>query len=556
VVHSLGFVLLAIVAQGDSQAVVRWAQRAQADFESARRARLPSVEAQPASRCDPLLGAELIGRFCYWDDGSASNPPPEPSSIGALRQRLLQVLDSAAAMVPGDEWIAGQRVRYLVEDGRAAAALTAARDCRSTAWWCESLAGFALHAAGESHAADSAFTAALGDMPRDERCRWNDLSTLLADGRLRRGYRKQTCEERGSLEVRLWWLAQPLFSRPGNDRRVEHYARHTMARMLEHARSPFGLATGDDLRELIVRYGWPVAWEQERPRPAEMDRQVVGHDRQPTYHFVPEETGIAAASTLDPERSRELYAPTYAKAFTILEPEIAAFRRGDSTLVVAAYDVSQDTLFRSRPLAAALVLARGETDSMVVERRAAAGPSGVLIAMAPWVARLASLEITDEPRAAGRARVALAARDPDSPVFALSDLLFFKPPDSLPGDLPAVLPYVQAAATVPRGTRLGLYWEVYGLPVGEPVAISVSVQPRQKGLFRRVAESVGLATTSPPLELRWQERMREAGGLAARALEVDVSTLPPGRYRITVFVAPTGREPASATRELHVVASW
>lgn len=553
--HSLVFALLAMVAQGDSQAVVRWAQRAQADFELSRRARLPSVEAQPASRCDPLLGAELIGRFCYWDDGSASNPPPEPSSIGTLRHRLLQVLDSAAAMLPGDEWIAGQRVRYLAEDGQTAAALSAARDCRSTAWWCESLAGFALHAAGESHAADSAFSAALGDMPRDERCRWNDLSSLLADGRLRRGYRKQTCEEREELEARLWWLAQPLLSRPGNDRRVEHYARHTLARMLEHARSPFGLATGDDLRELIVRYGWPVAWEQERPRPGEMDRQVVGHDRQPTYHFLPDETGVVAPSTLDPERSRELYAPTYAKAFTILEPEIAAFRRGDSTLVVAAYDVAQDTLFRSRPLAAALVLARGEHDSLVVEQRGVAGPSGVLIATAPWGARLASLEIIDEPRAAGRGRVALAARDPDSTRVALSDLLFFEPPDSLPGDLAAVLPYVHTATTVPRGRRLGLYWEVYGLQSGEPAAISVSVQQRGKGLLRRAAESVGLATTSPPLQLEWHERMREPAGLAARSLEVDVSTLRPGRYRITVSVAPTGRKRASASRELHIVRS-
>jgi len=261
------------------------------------------------------------------------------------------------------------------------------------------------------------------------------------------------------------------------------------------------------------------------------------------------------ANFYDPERSRELYAPTYAKAFTILEPEIAAFRRGDSTLVVAAYDVAQDTLFRSRPLAAALVLARGEHDSLVVEQRGVAGPSGVLIATAPWGARLASLEIIDEPRAAGRGRVALAARDPDSTRVALSDLLFFEPPDSLPGDLAAVLPYVHTATTVPRGRRLGLYWEVYGLQSGEPAAISVSVQQRGKGLLRRAAESVGLATTSPPLQLEWHERMREPAGLAARSLEVDVSTLRPGRYRITVSVAPTGRKRASASRELHIVRS-
>src|SRR2546425_8004723 len=36
-----------------------------------------------------------------------------------LFRSLLAVLDDAGARLPGDEWIAGQRVRYLVEAGRS-----------------------------------------------------------------------------------------------------------------------------------------------------------------------------------------------------------------------------------------------------------------------------------------------------------------------------------------------------------------------------------------------------------------------------------------------------
>lgn len=454
-------------------------------------------------------------------------------------------------MSPGDEWIAGQRVRYLVEDGQHEAALSAARACRADAWWCAALAGFALHAAGDAPAAESAFTAALRSMPRAERCRWNDLSSLLS-GELRQRYRQQTCEQRATLEASLWLRAQPLFTRPGNDRRVEHYARHTVARLLEHAQSPFGRGSGDDLRELVVRYGWPIAWAQERPEVGATDRRIVGYGREPTYHFLTDGTRGPAEDNLDAERARELYAPAYATAFTILDPEFLAFRRGDSTLVVAVYDVAQDTLLQSRPLGAALALARGETDSMVVERRAGVGPAGILIAIAPWPAKLASLEVTAGPRAYGRARVALTEWVPDAR-FALSDLLVFEPPDSLPVDLGDVLPHMRGSAAVPRGSRLGLYWEAYGLAPAEAVAISVSVQAQDRGLLKRVAESVGLATKSPPLRLEWEERVQPRAGRAPRSLEIDVSTLEPGRYRIEVAVTPAGRAPASTSREIRVV---
>src|SRR2546426_2125272 len=54
---------------------------------------------------------------------------------------------------------------------------------------------FRSHVAGDYAGADSAYRSALRDMPRDERCRWTDVSLLL-DGELARRYRRLPCDER------------------------------------------------------------------------------------------------------------------------------------------------------------------------------------------------------------------------------------------------------------------------------------------------------------------------------------------------------------------------
>ncbi|PYP44862.1 MAG: hypothetical protein DMD50_13095, partial [Gemmatimonadetes bacterium] len=277
--------------------------------------------------------------------------------------RLLATLNSAAGAIPGDEWIAGQRVRYLLQSGRSAEALAAARTCGAAPWWCEALAGLALHVAGDYGAADSAYRAALDAMPPDERCRWTDISALL-DGTLAQRYRRLPCDERGPFERRLWWLAQPLYSLPGNDRRTEHLARATMTRIERDARSTYGVLWGDDLREVTVRFGWPTYWTRSEPATLSSfaDVPITGHEPVPAFHFLPDgsawdDPGSASPQVWEPRapRAREHYAPRYATAFGPLEHQVALFRRRDSCLVVGAYDVRSDTLFARDSLQAALV---------------------------------------------------------------------------------------------------------------------------------------------------------------------------------------------------------
>ncbi len=553
----LSLVALALTAQGDSAALLRQARRAQAAFERVRVMQLPMGLGSPSGECD-----ERIGRFCYWHDASSDNPPAEPPAVGRGRERLLRVLDSATRALPGDDWLAGQRVRYLVEAGRPADALAAAHACRAARWWCEALEGFANHAAGDFSRADSVFQSALLDMPADERCRWTDLSSVLSEP-LRRQYRRLACVERAAFAVRLWWLAQPLWSRSGNDRRTEHFARRTMATLLRHSWSPYGALGGEDLTELIVRYGWPEAWTQvARGSSIGSERSVIGHEREPAYRFLPDAARFDSPHSVDDPltdaRPRERYAPSYAATFTALDPAFAQFRRGESTLVVAAYDLTRDSLFRDVTLDAALVLARDETTAPYVERRAVAEPSGVLVAAAPWGPAVLSLELLATrgvERRAARSRFGWLAHPSTDGNLAVSDLLLFDPPDSVSSELEAVLPHVRGPAPLPRGSRIGLYWEAYGLaPDGESLATVVSVEPEQVGWLRGAFESVGLVSRSRPVRLEWTEQGKPKDGIAARALVVDLSPLHPGRYRIELAVTASGRRPASASRSIRITA--
>jgi hypothetical protein len=357
----------------------------------------------------------------------------------------------------------------------------------------------------------------------------------------------------------VWWLAQPLWSRTGNDRRTEHYARLTLARLMEEARSPYGL-WGNDQRELIVRYGWPAAWERDDGGVGSTREPVaIGHEPEPSYHFVPDAGAFDAQTSgdepggLDWKSARERYAPAYAARFRILEPAFATFRRGESTLVVGTYDLSSDTLYRYATREAALVLARDEWSSPVVVRSPDAGSSGVLVAEAPWPPAMISLELrAPEAEAAARVRERPPVLTPASGAVTLSGILLFEPADSLPTDLAVALtrPHIGGIA---RGERIGLYWEAYGLAPGEDIATAVTVTPERNSWLRRVAATLRLASRQGSVRVEWREGARLEQDRAARALVLDLTGLGAGRYRIDVAVSGPGRAEAITSRRVDVV---
>ena len=543
----------------DSLTVLKSARRAQDAFEVTRRANLPQ---RPSGSSDGRY--QVIGRLRYWyehgaDDDSA---PPEPPQIRQARSRLLAALDVAGASLPGDEWIAGQRVRYLLEDSQPRLAARVVEQCRAVRSWCEALGGLVHHASGEFAAAESLFSTALADMPDEERCRWSDIAPLL-DDELADRYRQLDCASRAAFEKRWWWLAQPLYSLAWNDRRTEHFARQTMVRIEQGRRTTFGLYWANDLRDVLLRYGWPTWWTREPPMASLFvtEPNVTGHDPSPAFQFTPSARAFDNPAETKPKdwapeplEGRERYQPRYAKTFEYLDHQIGVFRRGDSCVVVVAYDLSKDTALAGRSARAALILTRSEREVVVSDHETRLDHSDVLVATTPCREQVLSLEVVAPVRrGVARARYGLS---PDENA-RISDLLLLEGADSLPSDLAAAAPLALATTRVRADRPLGLFWEVQGLsPAGEEVTTSLTVTRQKTGWLRRAVEAVGLATPRRDVSLEWSEVLVprvETPTVAGRALSLDLASLSPGPYRIEVTVTARGRASATVRRDIELV---
>ncbi len=538
-------------APPDSTDAARAIRRAQRAFESDRRTHLSLDIDNGRGSCDAN-----IGRFCYWY--RPAEVPPEPDAIGQARMLLLARLDEASERWPGDDWIAGQRVRYLVEQGWADSAVTAARDCRGTRWWCAAIEGYARHAAHDYAGADSIYAVALAGMPREDRCAWTDLAMLLADGDQRR-YRRLSCTAREALNGRIWWLSRPFYSLQGHDLRTEHYARQTMARMIRDATSPH-LSWGDDLVQLVVRYGWPTWWTRPFGRPGDIETPaILGHEPSPSFFFfadpsVPPDT-LDGETWKEPawdtmrERPASRYAPPYARAFgEIRHAQVARFRRGGGFLTIGAFNLRPDSLFTGAEPTVALAVARDPRTPPVVGPALFPQSTGIIAVRAPWAPAIVSIEAReDKDRRAARLRV-LATR----PARWLSDVLLFIPGEELPESLDVALPLAVRGIEVPPGRNVGLFWETYGEPGGDSVDVEVKVVRGSGGDGRPPA--LGRAECAPqgkaPVAVRWRDAAAPTGP-RARAVIVDLSALDPGRYVVGVAITGTGGS-ACASRDLEI----
>jgi hypothetical protein len=540
------------IPRTDSLNARKRASNMQVWFERVRRANLPARFTGAGNVCDAR-----IGRFCQWNDED-SHPPTEPKPIREARDRLISSLDSAAARSPNDDWITGQRIRYLVEAGRDSAALVVAESCAGTPWWCDALRGLALHEVGNHAAADSAFDRALQGMPARERCRWTDMSILFDDAQKKR-FGKVGCGRNEALAARLWWLADPLLAVPGNDRKSEHYARHAMSLILDGTRAGYGVRWDDDLRELVVRYGWSRYWTlAPGSGPDPHEGAISGHEAAPNYHFFPETAKLDsltdigdAAWNLHDQYSAERYSPSAATAFGSLAPQVVRFRRGDSVEVVAAYDVSTDTAITGAALHTALVLQRDEREQpLISESMSARGWHSLMMDSSP---RLLSLEAWNpEKKRAARTRRSVLPL-PRSGSVTLSDILLFDATSPEATDLASILPRALGSQTVAGSRKLGIYWETYGLARADSaLPVTLTLSRITTGALRRLAESIGLGKRTAPLSIAWRETPR-LGGIATRSVVLDLSLIPRGRYRLELDLSPSGAQPVTTTRIIDIL---
>ncbi len=560
----------------DSAAGRRAAEAAQARFETIRRAHLPITRTAAGSRCE-----ERIGRLCYWyDPGAPTDPGPESARITEAREALLAQLAAAAARHPADGWVTGQRVRYLVETGDTTAARAIAAACAGTEWWCAALTGFVAHAAGAAAAADTAFARALVAAPDGIRCEWTELALILPDD-ARAGYGALPCgPARDSANAVIWWLGRPLHGRPGNELRAEHYARLTMVELLRDARTPYGMRWGADMREMVVRYGWSRWWSRDFPRPMEAQPAITGHERAPSFHFLPASRALADPLSADPDdwaldvpRARHRFAPRWARRVVPLPAQLGVFRRGDSALVVAAWDASADSALGGHTTVRWASLALGPQPGAPSTRDSLAhAPTvGRLTLTVPLRPALASLELValDSAAGAARYRTGLAMPDGDGHTLGVSAPLLVHVVEADPAvsTLQAVLPRMLHREEVVAPGRVALYWEAYGLPAdATPVRVRLSLRGGERGWLRRLGDRLQRREVAPPPTIAWDDVLHSpsrdslpsaddrpmAGAGSGRLITVDLPALAAGAYALTVRIETADGASAEATRHLHV----
>jgi len=492
----------------------------------------------------------------------------EAPAVTEARDALLQSLGDAGRLAPGDEWLLGQRVRYLVEADRLEEARTLAWQCGGASiWWCRALEALVLHLQGRFPEAERAFDEALQNMDTDQARKWEDPTPLL-EGDVR-SFLRDAAEadpgSRGALEERLWQLGDPLYLVPGNDLRTEHMARHTLAELFSDAAVPHRLGWGSDMAELLLRYGPELSWERILPRPGEMAGgvTVVGFESPDLRTFFPPKELLSnpAVQLEEPwvprmwTSARSGYAPTYAPVFLPMASRLLVFTRGDRALVAATFQLPTDTTYRTReglrgfhvsppafqgwPLRAGLVL--DEVDEAPIHATMRDGEAeGVLMLEVPAGAYQASVEALDPVLGvAGRYRNGLVVPrvPPDLPV--LSGLLLIQG-DSLPATTQEALTRLRIVNRMVAGEPLLVGWELWGLGWRrETVQYRLTLEPADPGLLSRFRRLFGGQSRYPILE--WEEPSPDEPGAAFQSVSLTPPGLDPGDYRLRLEVSLQGR---------------
>ncbi|TVR64453.1 MAG: hypothetical protein EA422_06950 [Gemmatimonadales bacterium] len=590
-VAAAAFLAPAHLPPPDSLALHREARSAQERFERSRVRHAPISWWSGSGPCD-----ERVGRFCLRfgreseeeeEDRPSWIPPPDAPEVLTARDDLIATLDEIAGLIPGDGWIAGQRVAYLAEVGRWDDALAAAAACQAEEGWCRGLEGIALHGLGRTLEAAQAFEAFMDSLDPEERDEWTDPG-VLGGTEWRRHLGRMDHAQRAQEEERMWRLADPLFLLDGNPLWTEHLSRRVLAMTRETARNGHAMRWGRDMTELLVRYGPVVAYERTRePISYVGPPLVVGR-----YDPVPRNLMPSFEAIVDPAQSEardwlthqrrtiSRHAPALARRIHAMDAQITRFREGDMLLVrvdwaltepPVSLDASVQPLangqggaqedgdphetqpFPPDSLVAHLFLFDVETlERFEMESRIHDGMTrGSAVIRVPAGRYLLSIEGLDpQSRRAWRQRVGVEGRPAHRGVVTLSDLLLLEPLEAPAPDtpVPALDPELTRALstlTVPPGP-VEVLWEVYGLEGSDAeLRFELRVEREGRSLLRRFGEAVRLLGGQDPLEVTWREGVpREevaGGGPLRRSMVVDLSSLDPGEYELILSATPPGR---------------
>ena len=182
------------------------------------------------------------------------------------REVLIRALADAHAKYPTDDWIAGQFVRFTIDQRSPTRGVQAAQSCQGSDKLCARYLGLAYHHANDFPAAEAAYRYADSlhrvRVPHDSAgCMDSETLLILEPNDLDEAVRLN-CNGQRTFEERMWWIADPLWSVRGNERYVEHNSRriHATLRAVLNRDERYvweRLGGGAAMRQLVIRYGWP-----------------------------------------------------------------------------------------------------------------------------------------------------------------------------------------------------------------------------------------------------------------------------------------------------------
>ena len=516
---------------------------------------------------------------------------PAQDSVQVEREKLLAVFDSLLPRAPADTFLVGQFVRFLVDQrvwDHAYRATTS--ECRAEKWWCAMLEGYVLSRRFLLIDADAAYRRAYALAPADERCAWDDLRDLFFDAP------RRDCAARSAVADTIWWLSDPLWSEPGNERYVEQLTRMVNLRLRmmlpRDERWSWHIRLGNDARILMVqRYGWPTyvhrgpdmldmshdnyLLQQEIPSPLNKPytSYEYDHGRQqliPPWSVVADPFSSSAADWPWPfiertEWPREHSALTY-QLSGLDGGQVGFFPRTDSvrTLVATTLPIAYIGQRDRGPVPALLLRSSGPDD---IELLAAA--DGVLDGAVRFETMLASsptmlgVEVSAQLESSSPAARSRFGVRPPSPLRSLAAgtaaisaplVLFLDVGEgSAPSDPEGALRQMAPSLTIASDRRsIGLYWETYGFAPTDTVEVAVWLRQTRGGALARVGSLLGIRPDpATPVAVSWVETpgsqgrtVVEAGPvpIIGRGIRIDVGSMTGGTYDVEVVVARPGTE--------------
>jgi hypothetical protein len=521
-------------------------------------------------------------------------PAKERPKIREMRARILAMLDTAIVLDPGNKWVEAQRVRLLIDQGDVERAADAASSqCHISQATCAMLEAHALMVGGFKAGADATYENSINHMTPAERCGYLDISLLL-DPNSRDTYTELGCSQRAEINERYWWLSDPLFIKPGNERLSEHMDRQVILAThsglvadehFDYRPRYGGLASA----EMLIRYGWPsvqfydrteddnhYGWMGFKDSAANSSREYF----MPRYHLTPDYAAAVDIRKLTGLDLRDVGAPVGRDGF--LDPEwwprehmqragpmlgvdyqAVAFRRERGPLVAVAADLRGKPIadsMRSRYTFGIVAMRNPHDSARVSTIPLEVNPGGAAVGVAlphPGL-QVLSTEILDLDRDSSlalRARFSadlpqgLDAFTKDS--IALSDIaLYVAPPVNalLPRTMTDVVDRLMPTTTLSKTTRVGVFFELYGPSATDSVDVTLTVtRVDQPSLFRRLGSRVGVMDPgNGSFIVHWRDdgngntkssTMIGKTRVEGRSIILNLETLKSGRYALEIGAA-------------------